>query len=103
MEDANSETSDGSSFSDSSVCDEIGRLIEHCEQLHQHIHTSFETLNSIQTLLDARIKITYNNESCDFDDILERLHVEALDCIVSTGQTNFGENLLEVLRTCEFN
>jgi hypothetical protein len=93
-----------SSYDNSSICDEIDQLIQTCEQLHSHIHNSFETLEGIQNMIESRnnITITYNGELCDFDEVLEKLHGEALENISVNGSNNFGEKLLKVLDVCEF-
>ena len=93
-----------SMISNSSIFDEIDQLIQTCEQLHSHIHNSFETLQGIQDLIESRnnINITYNGELCDFDKLLEKLHGEALENISANGSNNFGGKLLKVLDVCEF-
>jgi hypothetical protein len=86
------------------VCDEIGQLIERCEELHEHINNSFETLQHINTLVKNHnnIFVKYNDSVVDFDDLLEKTHLEALENIKEKGVNNFGENLLNIIDLCIF-
>lgn len=88
----------------STVCDEIGQLIERCEELHEHIHNSFETLQNIETLVKnhRNILVKYNDSVIDFDDVLEKAHLEALENIKEKGINIFGENLLNKIESCVF-
>jgi hypothetical protein len=88
-----------SSFGDISVCDEIGQLIERCEELHEHIHNSFETLQTIQKLVQNQeiISVSYDGWTGDFGELLELTHLEALKEITEKGISNFGERLLDIL------
>ncbi len=97
ISDSESAVSDTTSFGD--ICEEISQLIEQCHTLHGHIHNSFETLYSIKQLIEnhTNIMVTYNNSVVDFDDVLEELHLKALDNIAEKGYSNFGEQLLSTL------
>jgi hypothetical protein len=91
-----------SSFDNLSVCDEIGQLVTKCEELHNHIHNSFETMHNIKELIKNRnnINVTYNEDiTCDFDIVLEELHLKALENIKEKNQNNFGELLLEFIES----
>ena len=86
------------------VCDEIGQLIERCEELHEHIHNSFETLQNIETLVKnhTNILVSYGDWTGDLDELLERTHLEALKEIKEKGVNNFGEKLLDILDKIEY-
>jgi methyl-accepting chemotaxis protein len=104
MSDIMSVTSSDSdvSFSDSSVCDEIGQLLERCEELHEHIHNSFETLQNINTLVknSTNIMVKYNDSIMDFDEVLEQVHKKVLGDIKEKGVNTFGERLVSTIDIC---
>ena len=97
MSDAESVNSSTISFGDISVCEEIGQLIERCEDLNNHIHNSFETLQNINSLIktNTNITVTYNNLTCDFDEIIETFHNNALNNIKENGENSFSYILLK--------
>ncbi len=99
MSDAESDNSSTTSFGDISVCEEIGKLIENCEQLEKDIHSSFDTLNNIQSLVKNHnsIIVTYNDWTGNFDELLELFHDEALTNIKNGKVSNFGQELLKML------
>lgn len=99
--DASSETS----FGDISVCQEIGELIEKCEELQDCIHNSFEALNTIQSMMENHqsITVTYNEWSGDFEELLELFHNDALTNIKNGNPSNFGQELLKMLDDTIFN
>jgi hypothetical protein len=88
-----------SSFDDISVCEEIGQLIERCEELHEHIHNSYETLQSIHSLVanQNNINVTHNGWTGDFEELLEVFHKEALTNISEGRDAEFGQKLLKML------
>jgi hypothetical protein len=101
---SSTDASSVSSFGDISVCNEIGQLIENCQQLHDHIHTSFETLKNIHSLVENNnIIVSYDEWTGDFNELLEKIHTESLENIKNNGQINFGELLLERLDNIIFN
>jgi hypothetical protein len=104
MSDTSTDVSSVTSFGDISVCEEIGQLIERCQEFHNHIHNSFETLKNIHSLVDNHnnIIVTHNEWTGDFYELLENLNTEALEGIKTTGQNNFTQKLLQVLDTCKF-
>jgi hypothetical protein len=94
-----------SSLENLSVCDEIGELITKCEELHNHIHNSFETINNIKELIKSKdnINVTCNDDiTCDFDNVLEELHLKALENIKEKNENNFGELLLDFIQSASF-
>lgn len=93
-----------SSFDDISICQEIGQLIEQCEELQECINNSFETLKSIHSLVKSHnnINITYNEWSGDFEGLLEVFHEEALKNINEGQPADFGIKLLKMLDVAEF-
>lgn len=102
--DASSVTSSVTSFGDISVCEEIGQLIERCEELHDHIHNSFKTLQNINSLVEnhQNINVTYNEWTGDFDDVLELFHEEAINNIKNDKPSCFGNELLKMLDDITF-
>lgn len=93
-----------SSFDDISVCDEIGQLIERCEDLQEQIHNSFETLQNIQSLVASHnnISVTYNEWTGDFEELLDVFHDEALKNINEGRPSDFGIKLLKMLEGVHF-
>jgi hypothetical protein len=89
---------------DASVCDDIEELIDRCQDLHDHIHNTYETLQSIKSLIEnhSSIMVTYRGWTGDFDELLERFHTNALTTIKEKSYTNFGEILLNALNDIEF-
>ena len=94
-----------SSFDDISVCEEIGQLIERCEDLQEQIHNSFETLQNIHSLVQNKnnINVTYNEWTGDFEELLEVFHEESLKNINEGRPSDFGNKLLKMLEEADFN
>jgi hypothetical protein len=86
------------------VCDEIGQLIERCEELHEHIHNSFETLKTVHTLIQnqTNIIVSYDGWTGDLDELLEKAHLETLKEIKEKGINTFGDKLLNTIDLCVF-
>ena len=86
------------------IYEEFNKLIEHCNFLNKTINNAFESLENIYKRVENRncIFVEYNGEMVDFDVLLEQLHTEALQHIELTGETNFAQKLLEVLKTIKF-
>ena len=86
------------------IYEEFDKLIEQCNQINNTINSSFEALQNIYKRVENRncIFVEYNGEIVDFDVLLEQLHTEALQHIELTGETNFAQKLLEVLKTIKF-
>lgn len=103
MSDAES-ISDVSSFGDNSVCEEIGQLIERCEELQEQIASSYETLQNIHSLVanQNNINVTHNEWTGDFEELLEVFHKEALTNISEGRSGDFGEKLLKMLDEAYF-
>jgi hypothetical protein len=101
MSDAES-ISEVSSFGDNSVCEEIGQLIERCEELQEHIASSYETLQNIHSLVQNNINVTHNEWTGDFEELLEVFHKEALTNISEGRSADFGEKLLKMLDEAYF-
>ncbi len=86
------------------IYEEFNKLIEQCNQINNTINNSFEALQNIYKRVENRncIFVEYNGEIVDFDVLLEQLHTDALQHIELTGETNFAQKLLEVLKTIKF-
>lgn len=99
-----SDTSSITSFGDISVCEEISQLIDRCHLLHEHIYNSDITLENIKNLVknNNNIQVTYNELVCDFENVLESIHVSVLKNIEEKDVNNFSEKLLEVLNNITF-
>lgn len=107
MSDAGSDASSDVSFDNISICDEIGQLIERCEELQDRIHNSFETLNNINELILNRqsyqnIMVSYNNHVVDFEEVLKEIHSKAIENIKELNSTSFGELILKELDNMVF-
>ena len=89
-----------SSFDSSSVCEEFGQLIDNCHVIHAEIQNSINTLDNIEYLIATQnnIQVTYNGTLCEFDEVLESIHLVALKNIKETGTSNFSKLLLETLK-----
>jgi hypothetical protein len=99
-----SDNSSTTSFGDISVCQDIDQLIESCQQLQEHIDSSFETLKGIQVLVQnhQNIIVTHNGWTGDFDELLERFHQEALNKIKNGESYNFSEIIQDALKIIVF-
>jgi hypothetical protein len=99
MSDSSTDVSSITSFGNISVCEEIGQLIQKCDELNTHIHNSYETLKNIQSLVENQnnIKVTYNEWSGNFKELLELFHEEALTNIKNDKPSDFGQELIKML------
>jgi hypothetical protein len=86
------------------ICEEIGKLIAHCQELHLHHHRALDTLKRIHELLDTKQNriIHYQCEDHDFGTLLESLHQESLNAIDREEDVNFSRVLLDVLYYSSF-
>jgi hypothetical protein len=97
MSDAESTTS---SISESdSIYAELEQVLERCEQLYHHIHSTGETLQSLHTRIDSgdTIKITIDGTMRDLEEVLEEIHMSALSAIREDKTNTFGQRLAAVL------
>ena len=85
--------------SSNSICNELDDLLERCEQLHEHIQNSTETLHAIHRMVEVseNINITLDGTTRDFDEVLEELHAASLARVRNGEQNNFGVALFDVL------
>ena len=72
--------------------DEFDELINRCQNIEKHITESLQSLHTIHNL---------TNVKTDFDEILNKLHSDALYNIKTTGKNTFGQQLLEVMHVKE--
>lgn len=105
MSNSMSITSSDTSSDDLSICNEIELLINRFQDFHTHIHNSFETLQTINSLIINKnnINVTYDGWKGDFDELLEKFHLMALNNIKEKGENNFGDLLINALGSSEFN
>ena len=99
-----SEISSITSFDSIAVCEEIGQLIERCEELHQEIDTSFKNLENIKVLLQNSnsIFVNYNGCQMDLNEILENIHTNIITEIKEGRENNFGQRILKELENMTF-
>jgi hypothetical protein len=102
MSDTDSDTL--SISSNSSISNEINKILNSCEEIYTQINNSFETLENIETLIQNNKTIIISNEnwSGDFDEILEIIHNESIQNIKENGSNIFGEKLLNILVNYKF-
>lgn len=81
------------------IDDEINQILKRCNELHSHFHESSKTIQELHSLVDRHKNITvkYDDWTGDFDELLEKIHIGALEGIKEHGVNNFGKKLLEVL------
>lgn len=96
---SDTDTSSVTSLENISICDEIGQIIKRCEELNEYINNSFTSLNNIksQILNHQNIIVTYNDLICDFDNVLEIFHLNALKNINENKPNSFGNQILNEL------
>lgn len=99
-----SETSSITSFDDIGLCEEIGQLIERCEELNQEINTSFKNLENIKILLQNsnNIFVNYKDSQMDLYEILENIHMDIIKKIKEGKEINFGQRILKELENMTF-
>lgn len=86
------------------IDDEISQILKRCNELHSHFHESSKTIENLHILVERQKNITVKCDDWtgDFDELLEKIHIGALEGIKEHGVNNFGEKLLEVLDTAVF-
>lgn len=99
MSDTDIDSSSVISLGNISVFNEINDLIERCEELNEYINNSFTTINNIksQIINHQNIIVTYNDLICDFDNVLQIFHLNALKKIDENKPNSFGNQILNEL------
>lgn len=108
MNNTGTETEDSCSDNDcSSICDELEQLEKQLHNTHIILDNTIKTLENIHSLVISgkNINVMYGDKKYEFDEVLEKLHVAALEAIstsdgVSTG--GFSEALLKTIDECKF-
>ena len=87
-----------------STLEELEQLTAECQELQRQHQTSLSTLQSMEQLVEQGDTITvhYQCEDRDFGEVLEELHVGALECIEKGESVRFGERLLKALQYMSF-
>ena len=87
-----SDTEMSSDFEDDSisVCHEFDELIKRCEVLEEGIEQSYKSLERVKELLTDTIIV----QGRDFDEVLDELHMKAMNTINEGGDNIFGRLLL---------
>jgi len=98
------DTSSDSSESNDSICNDINDLIESCHELHANVIIANNLLSSITDKINRiqNINVIYEGKKMDFYDLLELLHVNALNNIKEGRQNNFENELLKAINISVF-
>jgi hypothetical protein len=101
--DTSSESSD-SSDSNNSICKDIDDLIDSCHELNANVIIANNLLSSITDKINRiqSINFIYEGEKMDFYDLLELLHVNALNNIKEGKQNSFENELLKSINISLF-
>jgi len=88
----------------SSISEELEQLTAECLELHRQHHDALGTLERIHRLVDQGEGITvhYQCEDRDFGDVLEELHMRALEDAEKGEPVRFGARLQEALQYASF-
>ena len=87
-----------------SISEELEQLTADCQELHRQHHDALGTLECIHRHVDQGEGITvhYQCEDRGFGDVLEELHVRAMEDVEKGGPVRFGTVLLEALQYAIF-
>ena len=98
------DASSDSSESNDSICNDIDDLINSCHELHANVIIANNLLGNITDKINRiqTINVMYEGEKMDFYDLLELLHVNALNNIKEGRQNNFENELLKAINISVF-
>jgi len=98
--DASSDSSDSSD----SICKDIDYLIDSCHELHANVIIANNLLSSITDKINRiqNINVIYEGKQMDFYELLELLHINALNNIKEGRQNNFENELLKAINISVF-
>ena len=98
------DASSDSSESNDSICNDINDLIESCHELHANVIIANNLLSSITDKINRiqNINVIYEGEKMDFYDLLELLHVNAINNIKEGNPNSFENELLKAINISVF-
>jgi len=98
--DASSDSSD----SNNSICNNINDLIESCHELHANVIIANNLLSNITDKINRiqNINVIYEGKKMDFYDLLELLHVNAINNIKEGNPNSFENELLKAINISVF-
>ena len=93
------DTSSESSDSSDSICKDIDYLIDSCHELHENVIIANNLLSNITDKINRiqNINVIYEGKKMDFYDLLELLHINALNNIKEGRPNNFENELLKAI------
>jgi len=96
--------SDDFSDLDISICKDIDDLIDSCHELNANVIIANNLLSSITDKINRiqSINVIYEGEKMDFYDLLELLHVNALNNIKEGKPNSFENELLKAINISVF-
>ena len=98
------DASSDSSESNNSICKDIGDLLDSCHELHTNVILANNLLSSITDKINRiqTINVIYEGEKMDFYDLLELLHVNAINNIKEGNPNSFENELLKAINISVF-
>jgi len=98
------DASSDSSESNNSICKDIGDLLDSCHELQANVIIANNLLSSITDKINRiqTINVIYEGEKMDFYDLLELLHVNAINNIKEGNPNSFENELLKAINISVF-
>jgi hypothetical protein len=98
------DASSDSSESNDSICNDIDDLINSCHELHANVIIANNLLSNITDKINRiqNINVIYEGKKMDFYELLELLHVNALNNIKEGRPNNFENELLKAINISVF-
>ena len=98
------DASSDSGESNDSICNDINDLIESCHELHENVIIANNLLSNITDKINRiqTINVIYEGEKMDFYDLLELLHVNAINNIKEGNPNSFENELLKAINISVF-
>jgi hypothetical protein len=98
------DTSSESSNSSNSICKDIDYLIDSCHELHANVIIANNLLSNITDKINRiqNINVIYEGKQMDFYDLLELLHVNAINNIKEGNPNSFENELLKAINISVF-
>jgi len=98
------DTSSESSDSSDSICNDINDLIDSCHELHANVIIANNLLSNITDKINKiqTINVIYEGKKMDFYDLLELLHINALNNIKEGKPNSFENELLKAINISVF-
>ncbi len=98
------DASSDSGESNDSICKDIDYLIDSCHELHANVIIANNLLSNITDKINRiqNINVIYEGEKMDFYDLLELLHVNAINNIKEGNPNSFENELLKAINISVF-